>query len=73
MAKKSKRALVKIDAIGHATVLFALRYLVANLDESGYETSEHVQDVHARNGSSPLTEDEIGRLADLINTKTVVL
>ena len=62
-----------IDSMGHATILFALRYLVANLDESGYETSEHVQDVQSRNGSSPLTEDEIGRVADLINTKTVVL
>jgi len=56
-----------------ATILFALRHLQAHYDESGYRRSEHIQELRRRGDVSPLTEDEIGNLCELINTKTVLI
>jgi len=62
-----------IDKVGVATILFALRHLQANYEGSGYTESEHIQELRRRGDVSPLTEDEIGNLCELINTKTVLI
>lgn len=53
-----------------STILFALRYLQSNYNESGIEESEHFQ---SDKGSIPLTIDEIDGLCETINTQEVIL
>jgi hypothetical protein len=62
-----------LDKIGVATILFALRYLQGNYEDSGYADSEHVKDVQATQDCTPLSKEEIGQLAELLNTRTVLI
>jgi hypothetical protein len=62
-----------LDMVGVATILFALRYLQAHYEESGYTESEHIKELKRHRETSPLSETEIGRLCELINTQTVLI
>jgi len=52
-----------------ATVLFALRFLQSNYDDSGIEDSVHFQGEPWK----PCTENEIDHLCELINQNSVIL
>lgn len=52
-----------------ATILFALRFLQSNYDDSGIEDSMHFKDQNFK----PCTETEIDTLCELINLSSVVI
>jgi len=70
---KAQKQIPHLDKVGVATILFALRHLQANYDDvrEDYETSDHIKCLGGN--VTPLTEDEIGNLCELINTKTVLV